>query len=128
MVRARDFRLTSLGYVRSPPPIGIELVLYLFTIWPISKRAYKRHPSDVTFALFTTAILCLNTVYVATESVFGEQMWITNENYPGGPAAYLADYASVWYETLGTAASIVLNLFGDVFLVCLLLSTCFPLH
>ncbi|KAI0739351.1 hypothetical protein C8Q80DRAFT_1111133 [Daedaleopsis nitida] len=96
---------------------GIELVLYFFTIWPISKRAHKRHPSDITLALFTTAILCLNTVYVATESVFGEQMWITNEDYPGGPGAYLADYASVWYETLGTAASIVLNLFGDAFLI-----------
>ena len=73
--------------------------------------------SDIVFALFSAVTLLLNTIYFATELVFGQEMWISNAQYPGGQAAYLADYSAVWYQTLGTSASIVLNLLSDALLV-----------
>ena len=73
---------------------------------------------DKVHLLFSTVLLLLNTVFVATESAFGEEMWVVNANYPGGQDAYLEAFASVWYQTFGTAASIVLNLFSDALLVC----------
>lgn len=73
--------------------------------------------SDRFFIAFSTIILVLITIDVATDAVFGEMMWIVNADYPGGADAYLAEYASVWYETLGTGSCVVLNLFGDALMI-----------
>ncbi|KAI9066056.1 hypothetical protein FKP32DRAFT_1674315 [Trametes sanguinea] len=96
---------------------GIGLVLYYKIIRIMLNPKHKQARSDKFFLFFSTALLCLNTVFVATEAVFGEEMWIVNANYPGGQDAYLDDFASVWYQTLGTAASIVLNLLSDGLLI-----------
>ncbi|KAI0700842.1 hypothetical protein C8T65DRAFT_579991 [Cerioporus squamosus] len=96
---------------------GMELVVYFMTVRVMQSRKHKHAPSDKFFLLFTTIILLLNTVFVATEAVFGEEMWIVNADYAGGMDAYLFDFASVWYQTFGTAASIVLNLFSDGLLI-----------
>ena len=95
----------------------MELVLYFMTVRVISSRKRKHAPTDKYFLMFSTVLLLLNTVFVATEAVFGEEMWIVNANYPRGMDAYLDDFASVWYQTFGTAASIVLNLCSDGLLV-----------
>ena len=87
------------------------------TVRAMLSRKRKHVPTDKYFLLFSTVLLCLNTVFVATEAVFGEEMWIVNANYPGGMDQYLGDFASVWYQTFGTAASIVLNLLSDGLLV-----------
>ena len=53
----------------------------------------------------------------AVDTVFGEIMWITNADYPGGSGAYLAAYAAVWYQTMGTAATVLLSFLSDSLLV-----------
>ncbi|KAH9895879.1 hypothetical protein C8Q73DRAFT_632309, partial [Cubamyces lactineus] len=95
---------------------GVELVVWLMTIQAVRQH---RRPStmDKVHLLFSTVLLLLNTVFVATESAFGEEMWVVNADYPGGQDAYLEAFASVWYQTFGTAASIVLNLFSDALLI-----------
>ncbi len=97
---------------------GMQLMVYFMTVRVMQSRKHKHAPSDKFFLLFTTVILLLNTVFVATEAVFGEEMWVVNADYEGGMDAYLFDFASVWYQTFGTAASIVLNLLSDGLLVC----------
>ena len=99
---------------------GMELCVYFLTARAMFSRKTRSVPSDKFFLLFSTCLLLLNTVFVATQAVFGEEMWITNANYPGGMNAYLEDFVSVWYQTFGTAASIVLNLLSDGLLVRLL--------
>ncbi|CDO73848.1 hypothetical protein BN946_scf185016.g5 [Trametes cinnabarina] len=96
---------------------GIMLVLYFRIVHIMLSPRHKHARSDKFFLFFSTALLCLNTVFVATEAVFGEEMWIIHADYPGGQDAYLEDYASVWYQTLGTAASIILNLLSDGLLI-----------
>lgn len=91
---------------------GIELILYGMTMKVLLKNKRKTR-SDKFFMFFSSALLVLITIFVATEAVFGEEMWIVNANYPGGQAAYLGAYAAVWYQTLGTASSFVLNLLAD---------------
>ena len=66
---------------------------------------------------FSTAMLCLITIYMSTEAVFGQEMWIVHADYPGGQDAYLGDFVNVWYQTLGTAASILQNFLSDALLV-----------
>ena len=69
------------------------------------------------FVFLSTGLLCLITVYLFAQNFFGEEMWIVHVDYPGGSGQYLADHAAVWYETLGSAASIALNLMSDGLLV-----------
>ncbi|KAH9895924.1 hypothetical protein C8Q73DRAFT_643937 [Cubamyces lactineus] len=93
---------------------GIELFLYFESVNTILANRDRTGGLDRRLFLhFSTALLLLITVYVAVQAVFGQEMWIVHADYPGGSAQYLADNAAVWYQTLGSAASIVLNLMSD---------------
>ncbi|KAL6306352.1 hypothetical protein BKA93DRAFT_729644 [Sparassis latifolia] len=97
---------------------GIELILYFSTIKALLRSdRLDNNKSRIFFICFSTALLLLNTIYVAAEAVFGEEMWIVNADYPGGSAAYLEEFASVWYQTLGSTASILMNLLTDGLLI-----------
>ncbi|KAI0821785.1 hypothetical protein BC628DRAFT_1543082 [Trametes gibbosa] len=96
---------------------GVELVVYVATIRALHRPGRASRATDKLLIAFSTILLLLNTVFVATEAVFGEEMWIVNANYPGGSEAYLVAFASVWYQTFGTAASIALNLLSDALLI-----------
>ncbi|KAI8977829.1 hypothetical protein BD414DRAFT_517062 [Trametes punicea] len=87
---------------------GVELVLYFISI-RIILSLKDRRTENRRFSLdFSTALLLLITIYVAIQAVFAEEMWIVHADYPGGSARYRADNAAVWYQTLGSAATIVL--------------------
>ncbi|KAI9458752.1 hypothetical protein HD554DRAFT_2001206, partial [Boletus coccyginus] len=95
---------------------GVELVLYIKTIQ--SLRADPKHTrTNHFFAIFSTALLFFITIFVAVQAVFGQEMWIANAGFEGGSAGYLATYASVWYQTMGTTASIILQLMSDALLI-----------
>ena len=69
------------------------------------------------FLLLSTGLLCLITVYLFAQNFFGEEMWIINEGYSGGSQQYYANHAAVWYQTMGSASSIVMNWMSDGYLV-----------
>ena len=96
---------------------GVEVVLYVQTMQALLRRDTKHPRTNRFFAILSTALLFLITIFVAVQAVFGEEMWIVNANFEGGSAAYLATHASVWYQTMGTTASIVLQLMSDALLV-----------
>ncbi|KAI0710880.1 hypothetical protein C8Q76DRAFT_811128 [Earliella scabrosa] len=97
---------------------GVELMLYFGTIWLILNNKGRRTKNrDMRLFVFSTVLLLMITIYVAVQAVFGEKMWIVHADYPGGSAQYLADNVAVWYETLGSAASVVLNLMSDGLLI-----------
>ena len=92
-------------------------MLYGQTMQAFFHRGIKPSRAKRLFAIFNTAILLLVTIFVAVQAVFGQEMWIINAGFEGGSAAYLATHNSVWYRTLGTTASIILQLMSDAFLV-----------
>lgn len=93
-------------------------MLFVLTMQAIMRKRHSRETRfDIVWTICSGAALLLNTAYVATEFVFGQEMWIVSAKQPGGQAAYLADHASVWYQTLGTAASILLNLLTHALMV-----------
>ena len=96
---------------------GVELVLYFQTLQALLRGGTKHFLTNRFFLFFNTASLFLITIFVAVQAVFGQEMWIVNASSEGGSAAYLATHTSVWYETLGTAAVIALQLMSDAFLV-----------
>ncbi|KAF8443961.1 hypothetical protein L210DRAFT_3533263 [Boletus edulis BED1] len=91
---------------------GMELVLYFKTMnILLSNRAIKK--SNLFYALFSSTMVLLVTVWVATSAVFGEKMWLLDSNFPGGPDAYLQENISVWYLDWGTTSVILLQLMTD---------------
>lgn len=99
---------------------GFELVLYSATLAIMHKNRggdARAKRSNARLLLLSTGLLAMITIFLIVQAFFGEQMWITNEFYPGGTAGYFADHAAIWYETLGSAAGVVLSLMSDGFLV-----------
>ncbi|KAH9943874.1 hypothetical protein B0H21DRAFT_747375 [Amylocystis lapponica] len=96
---------------------GVELMLYFQTMRILYRNRRRLGRTDQAFALFSTATLILITVYEATEAVFGQETWIVNANFPGGPAAYQAVYDSAWYQTMGSTATVMLDLLTDGLLI-----------
>ena len=96
---------------------GVELVLYFKTMHVLLSSQVPRKKSDVFYAIFSTVMLFLITLWVSTQAVFGEEMWLVNAGYPGGPDAYWQENASVWYLDLGTTAVTILQLMTDALMV-----------
>lgn len=82
-----------------------------------ARRADHRRHSDKWLVLLNTGLILMITIYLIAQNFFGQEMWVINEGYPGGSGQYYADHAAVWYQTLGSAASVVLCLMSDAFLV-----------
>ncbi|EMD31797.1 hypothetical protein CERSUDRAFT_77882 [Gelatoporia subvermispora B] len=102
---------------------GVELVLYYLTMKRLLVRHGRTGPKPERFPIFSkwysTASLLLITIYMSTEAVFGEEMWIVNDLFPGGADAWFNINAAVWYQTMGTAAFVVLNFMTDAFMASL---------
>ena len=96
---------------------GVELVLYGMTMNELVSRRKKWTRTDKVYMAFSTALLVLITIYMSTEAVFGEEMWIVNQNTPGGPLGFLVENADIWYQTMGTGACVLLTVFSDTLLV-----------
>ncbi|KAG1807809.1 uncharacterized protein BJ212DRAFT_1385597 [Suillus subaureus] len=96
---------------------GVELMLYFNTMQAYFEKQLEHRPSDKFYMIFSTIILFLITIFVATQLVLGQEMWIINAGYPGGAFAYFVAHVSVWYQTMGSAASILLQLMTDALLI-----------
>lgn len=69
---------------------------------------------------FSTGLLLLITLWVVFQAALGQDMWIAHPVYPGGSTRYLgADNAPMWYQNVGSVASLVLNFMSDGLLVSL---------
>ncbi|KAI0631439.1 hypothetical protein C8Q77DRAFT_1015648, partial [Trametes polyzona] len=93
---------------------GAELMLYFASTSIILGNKDARNARSFRLFLYlSTGLLLMITIYVAVQAIFGQEMWIVHADYPGGSAAYLSDHSAIWYQTLGSVASIVLNLLSD---------------
>ncbi|KAH9914375.1 uncharacterized protein BXZ73DRAFT_55032 [Epithele typhae] len=98
---------------------GVELVFYFATVKIIldARKQGRFGRSDKIFLLLSTFLLAMVTAFLIVQAIFGEEMWVVNEFYPGGTAQYFADHSAVWYETFGSAAAVAMNLASDAFLI-----------
>lgn len=80
-------------------------------------RKVQRQKYDVFCAIFSSVMLFLITIWVSTQAVFGEKMWLEDAPFPGGPDAYWASNVSIWYMDFGTTAVAVLQLMTDALMV-----------
>ncbi|KIJ62281.1 hypothetical protein HYDPIDRAFT_94771, partial [Hydnomerulius pinastri MD-312] len=102
---------------------GVELVLYFKSMHILLYHRGKRRKSDFFYMFFSSMMLFCVTVWVATQAIFGQEMWLLDRNYPGGPSEYWANYISAWYMDFGMTAVILLQLMTDGIMIyrCMIL-------
>ncbi|KAI9568333.1 hypothetical protein HD554DRAFT_758905 [Boletus coccyginus] len=62
-------------------------------------------------------MLLLVTIWVATGSIFSQEIWLLNQNYPGGPTAYEEASASDIYIVVAGAGILILQQMTDRLMV-----------
>ncbi|KAF9240068.1 hypothetical protein BU15DRAFT_46081 [Melanogaster broomeanus] len=98
---------------------GVELVFYFKTMQVLLRQGQRgqRTKSNIFYAFFSSMMFFLITVWVVTQVIFSETMWIQEQDYPGGPGQWSASHMSIWYMDLGTTAAIVLQLMTDALMI-----------
>ena len=96
---------------------GVELLLYFKTIRILLSNKGARKKSNIFYALFSSMMVFSITIWVATQALFGQQMWLLDSDFPGGPDAYWSANIWVWYMDWGTTAVILLQLMTDGLMV-----------
>jgi hypothetical protein len=67
--------------------------------------------------IYSTVMVMLSTINVVANAVWGEQMWITHRNDPGGVPEFIAKEITVWYQTLASTSVDCCVFMGDGLLV-----------
>ncbi|KZT04286.1 uncharacterized protein LAESUDRAFT_658015 [Laetiporus sulphureus 93-53] len=95
---------------------GVDLVMYFTTMQALLTKSDARR-SDRFFTVYSTIMLLLLTIDVSTNAVWGEQMWITFRDEPGGVPEFIATQTAVWYETLSSTSVVALIFMSDALLI-----------
>ncbi|KZT04301.1 uncharacterized protein LAESUDRAFT_703678 [Laetiporus sulphureus 93-53] len=97
---------------------GVDLIMYFTTMRALLTKSDARR-SDRFFMVYSTVMLLLLTVDVSTNAVWGEQMWITFRDEPGGVPEFIATHITVWYEQLSSTSVVALIFMSDALLIYL---------
>ncbi|KAK7468587.1 hypothetical protein VKT23_003091 [Stygiomarasmius scandens] len=93
---------------------GIHLVLYILSCRLL---LHERRASRSRFYLgYSSTLLALWIIALSCNAVFGQYIWIDFRD-PDGPAAFLVENISAWYNTLGTTAGVAMNFMADAMLL-----------
>ncbi|PPQ89971.1 hypothetical protein CVT25_009611 [Psilocybe cyanescens] len=97
---------------------GFELSVYFMILESLFRRGNKSSMHSKRFcAIYSTIMVLLTTIDVACNAVWGEEMWITYRDQPGGVAEYIKTKVSVGYETLGSVSVVGSVFMGDALLI-----------
>ncbi|KAF9562253.1 hypothetical protein CPC08DRAFT_634288 [Agrocybe pediades] len=97
---------------------GFEITIYFMIIRALFRRGNKNSSRSRRFsAIYSTVMVLLNTIDVSTNAFWGEDMWITYRDKPGGVSQFITTEVSVWYETWGSAAVVGSVFLGDALLI-----------
>jgi len=109
------------GLVLNAVGYGAQAILYaicMHLLWNRKKSGGRR--MDYFLAIFATVIVILGTLNLASDAAFAQAAFITNRNYPGGPAQYENDFFYVPIDTLGNVSFMLSNWACDGLMVSVL--------
>ena len=90
--------------------------MYIVTLRHLLRRRRNRE-SWKFFFCYSTGLLLLLTMDISVNAVWGEQMWITFRDAPGGVPLFIATQLSNWYQAWGSSAAVALVFMSDGLLV-----------
>ena len=96
---------------------GVELVLYFKTMHSLLHHHGERTKSDIFFAIFSSAMLVISTIWVITQAINGRKMWLQNMSFPSDADKVWAENISAWYMDMATLSVTILQLMTDALMV-----------
>lgn len=96
---------------------GVELVLYFWTMYSLLTHQGERKKSDTFYAIFSTVMVLMITIWVSAQAGFGEKMWLLDAGSPDDWNAYGSADFSVWYLDWGMLAIAINQLMTDALMV-----------
>jgi hypothetical protein len=98
--------LTAVGY-------GTQMVLFFLCI----SLLWRQRPKKTYLLLYATVIFILNTLNVASTAAFNQDAFISDRDYPGGPAQFENDQFFIPIDTLGNVSFMLANWAADGLMV-----------
>ncbi|KAJ7293172.1 hypothetical protein C8J57DRAFT_1041472 [Mycena rebaudengoi] len=93
---------------------GMQLFMFFLSNYLLlSSSPVGARKESLFYIIYSTTMLLLWTVASSSNALFGQFIWVDNRDVVGGPAAYLFDHLSAWYNTFGTVAGICMNFLAD---------------
>jgi len=93
---------------------GLELSIYGAILHRIFKKGNRSSPKSRRFCIiYSTVMIMLSTINISGNAIFGQNMWITHRDDPGGVSNFLATQITVWYNTLASTSVICCIFMGD---------------
>jgi hypothetical protein len=97
--------------------LGMQLFMFFLSNYFLLCSSTDTRKESFFYIFYSSVMLILWTVASSCNAAFGQKIWIDFRDVPGGPAAYLYDNLSAWYNTLGTVTGICMNFLADGLLV-----------
>ncbi|KAI0340440.1 hypothetical protein BDW22DRAFT_1309572, partial [Trametopsis cervina] len=95
---------------------GVDMVMYFTTVRELLVRKRAGKPWKF-FLAYSTALFLLLTIDISINAVWGENMWITARDQPGGVPVFIGTQLADWYQAWGSSAAVGLVLMSDALLV-----------
>jgi len=93
----------------------MELTIYGTILNRIFKKGNRSSLKSKRFCvIYSTAMIMLSTINIASNAVYGQEMWITHRD---DVFNFLTTEVNVWYETLASTSVICCIFMGDGLLV-----------
>lgn len=92
------------------------MVMYFMTLRQLVHRR-RQKKSWRFFFWYSTALFVTLTIDISINAVWGENMWITNRDKPGGVPVFIGTQLSDWYQAWGSSAAVLLVFMSDALLV-----------
>ncbi|KAJ7151471.1 hypothetical protein C8R46DRAFT_1349506 [Mycena filopes] len=92
---------------------GMQLVMFFLSNYFLLYSSSDARRESFFYIFYSSTMLILWTIASSCNAYFGEQIWISHRDVPGGPAAYLNANLSASYNTLGTVTGICMNFLAD---------------
>ncbi|KAJ6501621.1 hypothetical protein C8R47DRAFT_969868 [Mycena vitilis] len=84
-----------------------------FLLYSSGAQKHDARKESFFYIFYGSVMLILWTIASSCNAAFGQNIWIDHRDVPGGPAAYLFENLSAWYNTLGTVTGICMNFMAD---------------
>ncbi|KAJ7139727.1 hypothetical protein C8R44DRAFT_606196 [Mycena epipterygia] len=106
-------RAFYIGSYHISSSLGIQLFMFFLSNYFLLYSSTEARKESFFYISYSSAMLLLWAVASSCNAVFGQLIWIDHRDVLGGPAQFLANNLSAWYNTLGTVTGICMNFLAD---------------
>jgi len=92
---------------------GVNICMYFTTAHLLIKRRIPDRNWTIFYIGYGAILLLMLTIHGVMIQTFGQLLWITYRDVPGGPPVWLENHGHSWYGVLASAATTVSNTMGD---------------